>query len=428
MLNFLKINTEFVGFLKNSGWLLFDRLMRLLLGVLVGAWVARYLGPESYGKLAYVFALLAFCQVMVGLGLDSLVVREISRDQEKAAQMLGTTLVLRVICGLVIWVVGSAVVWWVTDNQTATLFVLCAAGLAFQSADTVDLWFQSRSRSKRTVISKLCAYGISSAAKIVCIIVGASLGYFAFIVSFEALLTAAILFVAYRGDPLKGLWKFELSRVVPMLLESWPILLSSLAIIAYLKVDQLMIGHLVGEGALGVYYTAVTLTSLCYFIPVMLNVSAAPFIHRLAGNDDARFEHLMKQYFFAILVIGVVIVVLLYCLAEPLVMLLYGAEYRAAVEVVKVHSLAIIFVFLGSAQNNWLIARRQANQMLYRSIVAIAMGVLLNLWLIPTYGLVGGALSFVIASAVGLFLSNFFINRELFRAQITCFSVRKYKA
>jgi O-antigen/teichoic acid export membrane protein len=426
--NSLKLNTELFGFLKNSGWLLFDRLVRLLLGVLVSAWVARYLGPESYGKLAYVFAFLAFFQVLVSLGLDGIVVREISRDQTQADVLLGTTLILRIIMGVLAWGVGSLLVWQFGGLESAMLFAFCAAGLAFQAADTIDLWFQSRSRSVRTVVSKLCAYGISNAAKVLCILNEAPLAYFAIIISLEVVVAGIALYISYKGDSLRRPWRFNAGRVVPMLKESWPVLLSGLAIIASLKGDQLMVEHFMGVEALGIYYSAVTLTSLCYFVPVLLNISAAPFMHRLASNDTARFDNLMRQYFSAVLVVALVIFFLLYALAKPLVMLLYGTEYLGAVEVVKVHALAIVFIFMGSAQNNWLIAKRQANQMFYRSLITITLGVLLNLLLIPRFGLVGGALSFVIASAMGLFFSNFFINRELFLAQITCFGFKRYKA
>ncbi|MCP1498000.1 PST family polysaccharide transporter [Pseudomonas migulae] len=424
----LKINVEFFGFLKNSGWLFFDRLVRLLLGVLVSAWVARYLGPESYGKLAYVFAFLAFFQVLVSVGLDGIVVREISRDQTRTDLVLGTALTLRIATGLLGWLFGTLLVWAIGGFDSAVLFALCAAGLTFQAADTVDLWFQSRSRSVRTVVSKLCAYGISNAAKVLCIVNEAPLTYFAAIASLEVVLSALALYISYKGESLGRPWRFEAERVVPMLKESWPVLVSGLAIIAYLKSDQLMVEHFMGVEALGIYYSAVTLTSLCYFVPVLLNTSSAPFLHRLAASDAAKFDRLMRQYFSAVFVIGVMAFLFLYFLAEPLVLLLYGADYLAAVSVIKVHSLAVVFIFMGSAQNNWLIAKKQVNQMFYRSLITISIGVLLNLWLTPLLGLQGSALSFVVASAVGLFFSNFFINRDLFLAQITCFSFKRYKA
>ena len=62
--------------IHNSGWLMFDKLVRMLLGLVVGAWVARYLGPESFGELAYVLAYVAFFQAIANLGIDGIIVRE----------------------------------------------------------------------------------------------------------------------------------------------------------------------------------------------------------------------------------------------------------------------------------------------------------------------------------------------------------------
>ncbi len=423
-----KINAELLGFLRNSGWLLFDRLTRLLLGVFISAWVARYLGPEQYGNLAYVLAFLAFFQVLVSLGLDGVVVREISRNPTCASATLGTAFILRVMAGVVALLMGTGLVYLLADFTSALLFALCGAGLVFQATDTVDLWFQSQSQSRRTVIAKLCAYAMSSGAKVACILSGAPLTYFAGIFSFEAMISAIALYVSYRKYPHINKWVINLSDVSRLLKDSWPVLMSGLAIIAYLKSDQLLIEYFMGVKYLGIYYSAVTLTSLFYFIPVLLNVSAAPYIHRLATDDNEKFEVLMGYYFSSIFIISILIVATLFIFAEPLILALYGPDYLEGATVVKIHSLAIIFIFMGSSQNNWLIAKNLASQMFYRSLMTLSIGFCLNLWLIPWGGLAGGAVSFVIASALGLFFSNFFINRKLFMAQLTCFSLKKYKA
>jgi PST family polysaccharide transporter len=64
-------NHNLLAAINNSGWLMFDKLIRLLLGLLVSAWVARYLGPAQYGELAYVLAYLAFFQAVAVLGMDA---------------------------------------------------------------------------------------------------------------------------------------------------------------------------------------------------------------------------------------------------------------------------------------------------------------------------------------------------------------------
>lgn len=56
----ININFEIKKIISNAGWLLFDKFVRLMFGLLVGVWVARYLGPETYGQLAYVITLISF--------------------------------------------------------------------------------------------------------------------------------------------------------------------------------------------------------------------------------------------------------------------------------------------------------------------------------------------------------------------------------
>ena len=79
----------------NTGWLLFDRILRMLIGVTVGAWVARYLGPAQFGELAYIIAFIAFFQVIAGLEADGFIVRDIARNLGDTAVILGTSLRLR---------------------------------------------------------------------------------------------------------------------------------------------------------------------------------------------------------------------------------------------------------------------------------------------------------------------------------------------
>ena len=97
--------------LGNTSWLLFDRVLRMLIGVTVGAWVARYLGPTQFGELAYIIAFIAFFQVIAGLEADGFVVRDLARKQEDAAVILGTSLRLRIIIGVICWLAASILMY-----------------------------------------------------------------------------------------------------------------------------------------------------------------------------------------------------------------------------------------------------------------------------------------------------------------------------
>jgi len=64
----------------NSGWLMFEKLLRMAVGLFVNVWIARYLGPENFGLLSYALAFAFLFLPLVTLGLDEIVVRNLVRD------------------------------------------------------------------------------------------------------------------------------------------------------------------------------------------------------------------------------------------------------------------------------------------------------------------------------------------------------------
>src|SRR6476659_7245925 len=58
----------------NSGWLLADKIIRGGVGLIVAVWIARYLGPQSFGQLNFAIAFVALFSTISTLGLDGIVV------------------------------------------------------------------------------------------------------------------------------------------------------------------------------------------------------------------------------------------------------------------------------------------------------------------------------------------------------------------
>lgn len=76
-------NLETQKILANMGWLLADRVLRVFVSLLLGAWVARYLGPEQFGKLNYAIALVSLFSVFATLGLEEIVIRDLVAYPQK---------------------------------------------------------------------------------------------------------------------------------------------------------------------------------------------------------------------------------------------------------------------------------------------------------------------------------------------------------
>ena len=415
--------------MHNSGWLLFDKLVRLMLGLLVGAWVARYLGPAQYGELAYALAYIAFFQTVSTLGLDSIVVRDLVIHPEREAQILGTAFTLRFACGIFSWLVavlGMVVISGWSD-RSVLLVLLVGGSLVFQAADTVDLWFQSRSQSRRTVVAKLAAYLLSGGVKVALIVAEAPLAAFAAVLAFEAMSAALGLFFSYRRFRCSQPWRLVWVQGRQLLDESWPFILSGLSIMAYIRIDQIMIKEMLGERALGIYAVILPLSTFWQIIPTTFSVSLAPFIakQRLAG--EAQYRKTIVLVFRAFFYLGVFVALSTYFVSGWLVPLLFGTQYSEAVEILNVHVISNVFCFMGIAHNLWLVNERHFAVRLYGTVLAGISAVGINFLTLPWLGLIGASLAAIVAQALAAFLINVLLDRTSFWMQIEAITFRKIK-
>lgn len=413
----------------NSGWLIFDKLVRLLLGLLVSAWVARYLGPAQYGELAYVLAYLAFFQAVSVLGMDGIVVRDIAKDDMKAGEILGTTFILRVSVGFCCWAAAIIGMGFFNGWQDSSVYLTAIAGasLIFQAADTIDLWFQSQSQSRRTVIAKLAAYITSNGLKIVLILNKAPLLAFAVIMAIEFLLSALALVYAYKKFPCHHPWLLFKDRATKLLNESWPFMLSGLSIVVYMRIDQMMIKEILDEKELGIYAAVVPLATLWSFIPMTLFVSFSPMLARAKKESESAYWSCLINIFRGFALLGWLVCIPVAILSNYVVELLYGVAYARGATVLTILVFSNLFINMGVAQSLWILNEGKSKFSLYKTAVGAIVCLTANYILIPRLGIIGAAISAVLAQCSSTILVNVFLCRHIFILQLKSLLVIRHK-
>ena len=266
---------------RNTAWLFADRVVRLGFGLFVGVWVARYLGPAQFGVLSYANAYVALFSAIAALGLDSVVVRNIVRDPSRREEILGTAFFLKLIGAAATVVLAAGTILLVRPGDTVSQIVvgIIALGTIFQAFDAIDFWFQSQILSKYTVCAKNSAFLVISLVKIALILSKASVISFAAAGLAEIALGSMGLIMVYRmnGHRLKE-WRFRRDTAKEMLADSWPLVLSGIVVMIYIRIDQVMIGNILGIAEVGIYSVAVNLTEVWYFIPMAITSSVLPAI------------------------------------------------------------------------------------------------------------------------------------------------------
>ena len=408
-LSLLKSSDRFRGIIANTGWLFADRILRMGVGLFVGVWVARYLGVQQFGVFNYATAFVALFSTLSTLGLDAIVVRSIVREPEKRLQILGTTFWLKLIGGIaaLVLAVSSIILLRHDDHLTISLVAILASVGIFQTFDTIDIWFQSQVQSKYTVIAKNTAFVITALIKVILISIHAPLIAFAWTALGEVGLGAIGLIISYRVRGYSPwLWPWSSPLAKTLLKESWPLILSGVTIMIYMRIDQIMLGQMIGDKAVGLYSAATRISEVWYFIPVAIASSVSPAIYAAKEVSEALYYQRIKQLIRMLVLISLVISVPMSLMSGKLITILFGNGYAEAGKILAIHIWASLFVFMGVATSPWFIAEGLTEFSFHRTLIGAVVNVVLNFLLIPSYGGIGAAIATVIAYAIAAFLAN----------------------
>lgn len=415
--------------LVNTGWLFGDKILRMGVGLFVGVWVARFLGPEKFGLFNYATAFVALFGAVASLGLQGIVVRDLVKEPENAEEVIGTAFTLQLLGGLLALMVAVSATVWLRPDDTLmrTMVAILGSALVLKATDVAKFWFEARVQSKHTVIVENTAFLMMAVGKIGLILAEAPLLAFVWITLCEATLVAAgMLWTYHRNVGTFTRWRPQLVLARQLLKESWPLILSGLAVMIYMRIDQIMLGEMLGDNAVGIYSAAVRISEIWYFVPMAIVASVFPaIIEAKKYNEDMYLRRLQKLYDL-LAILAVVVAIVMTFSSDWVVVLLFGKTYAAAGEILAVHIWAGIFVFLGVASGKWLVLEGLQKNVFYRTLIGAFVNIGLNITLIPAFGILGAAVATVVSYFFAVF-SVFFDRRTRKSAQMMASSFLFHK-
>jgi PST family polysaccharide transporter len=410
---------------ENAGWQMTPKLLRVATGVLVGVWVARYLGPKGYGSLNFAVAFTALFFPFAELGLPSIVVRDLVRHPERRATIVSSAIALRLAgTGVSIClIICCSLLLRPRDVHSLAMAVAVALSFIPQAWDIVDYDYQARMRPAPITITRAASLVVFSAVKVILILVRAPVICFALAISGEAALCALVFRHLARGLRLAAAAR---RQMLDLLSSSWPLAISALSVILYMQIDQVMLGQMAGDRAVGIFSAAVRISQSWFFVPIAVVAAAAPALttaHQASEQDYQRQLHTVMRSLFWM---GVAAAVLLSVLSRQIVGYLYGVRYHEAGTVLAIHAWAGMFATLGLSSGPWFVNAGLLRLRMINTAVGAMVNCSLNLYAIPRFGVVGAAVSTLVSYAVAGFLMNALDRRSwpLFSMQIRSLTFR----
>jgi len=430
----LREHTGFIRYFKNTSWMMAEHSLRLVAGLFVGIWVARYLGPEQFGVFSYVLAFTAIFGGIAKLGLDGIVVRELVNHPEKRDIFLGTAFWLKFVGAIFVMGTMAAIVPFTSnDSVTNSLIFIISAGLLFQSFEVVDFYFQSQVLAKISSICKVIQLALSSIIKIYLVLAEAELTHFVLVTAFDAFSLALSYAIAYKLQKNQAFYnKFDLNVAKSLLKDSWPLFFALICSMLYMKTDQLVIEYYLGFEMLGYYSAALRFYEAWLIIPIVISVSLMPLILNKKNKGERDYLILLSNVYSFLIYLSLAFSLFMLAFGNLVIKYTYGLSYSSMSSSMIILAFVAPVAAIGSMSVRVLIAENLQRYILYRSLIGLVLNLILNFMLIPKFGIEGAATSTLISMFIAHYLVNYFgtdlnfINRIINNALVfNCLRNRK---
>ena len=389
---------------KNAFWLATSNIGGRLLRAVIIFYSARVLGAAEWGIFSYAVTLAAFLTVFIDLGLNHILVREVSKtkDSKEAVKIISTLFFIKIFLVLA----GILAILLIAPHATKidgvkSILPIVAMILAFDSLREFAFSLaRTNEKMEREatlfIFTNLCIV----VAGFVFLAISPTVKSFTYSYALGVGLGSLATFWNLRGYMTGALSNFSKDIVRPIFSAAWPFAISGLLGGLMLNTDILIIGWFRSSADVGFYSAAQRIIQVLYIIPAVLATSALPLFSRLANTDNVKMRLAVRKILSAVLLLALPLVVGGILTATPLIGFLFGSDYLPAVFSFQILSLTIAIDFSAVVLANAIFSyNRQKNLIIYAGIGGVC-NVIFDLILIPSFGITGSAVATLLAQLI----------------------------
>ncbi len=388
--------------LKNFGWLGAEEVVRLGLGFAVTLMLANHLGSAQFGAYGYLFSFVALFIPVIAFGLPSLVARYTVEQPERLGAILQVAMTIQLASALLAFALamGLMALLPAPEGTTLTLAAIAGISLLVHPGTTPNTMFKALEQVRIVAIPRVIVTMAIAVVSIMFILQDRPLAYFVGLRSAEVVgmaLVAMIALVVRRPGGIRLAPQFDWQLARQFIHGGFPLMLSGLAGLIYMRIDQVMLGQLGTIEALGQYTIAVRFSDAAVFVPMALQAAFFPALVRAARRDESAYRQELGRFFDIMslamwsLVIGVILG------GSLIIMLVLDPAYADSAAMLAILAFGLPFIGLGVARSCHLTIRSWFWTSTIMTAVGAVANIALNFLLIPGYGGIGAAVASVIS-------------------------------
>lgn len=397
---------------SNSAWMMLEKFLGIFGLIFVNSYMAKYIGPENFGKLSFTISIFVFVQTFSWFGAQSVLFKRLSENVNSGMRLsLASQLLRRFL--FIISSIGCLIYLWLFSDTLTFIFGLgnCIASY-FIVSDIYSIYNNSQLTSYVNALSNITGLATALLLRFVLVFHEAEPYTMVFPIIIIALIPYLIRKWYFRYMN-KHSFKVESNRKYNkyILMTGGSLVLSTLSITLYTQISNIFLAKYTSFASLGIYNVALTIGGAWAFISIALITSYFPKIY--ATKNIIEEKKLLKQIHLIAIGVGLGYLLGATLLGKWFIELLYGSDYIKAASFLPLIVTAITLSTLGTISYRYMIKLNGYKYLSIKMFIVSLLSVPIAYFLIRKYDIMGAAMSFIIIELLSLTIGNYFFHKGI---------------
>lgn len=395
----------------NSAWMIAEKLISILGLIFVTSYVAKYVGAEVFGKIAFATSVFQITQVIAQLGSDIIIFKRISKNEKSGVKLLRATYYIRLLTYMIVSI-PVLIFLYHPDDKTGFIFVFaCFLSCFFSALDVYVVYYDAKLQSKRNTIINAIGLIISLLSRWSI----ALLSLNPVLLSIPIVCSGFIPYVLRKFYFQRNLSfkesniKHKIKYTKYLLGAGFSLVLSTLSVAVYTRLSMICVGYFLGSALVGVYSVAVTLSSAWSFVWSAFITSSSPSIF----NDKNDISAMKKaaRLNFLVFTLCCPIIATIYLFGSWFIYLFYGSEFTDSFIPMIILCFATLLSALGTVATRFIAKYSGYSYLSKKMLAVVVLGFILNIIFIKYYGLIGASVATLFTELASLTVLNYLFKR-----------------
>ncbi len=381
----------------------------ILFPVVTFPYAARVLLPDGIGAVNFLNSIIGYIVMLTSLGIPMYAVKEVAKYSDDKVQRDRITIEI-IILSSVLCIFGYIAVWALAKfipqiHRQVALFYILSLTIIFTSIG-VNWFYQGIEDFKFITVRAIIIRAFSVAALFIFVKDSSDLLIYGMITVGSTVGNNIINFIHLRKHISLRFIKFKELNIIRHLKPSLQVFILNLITSLYIQLNSIMLGFMSGDEAVGYFTAGTKISHIGLTIISSLGTVLLPRCsHLIKIGDRKGFASVINKSLNVTLALSFPMTAGLMILATPITIIFCGYDYLDSIPVLYINAPVIIFVSLTNLMGIQILYPLDKINIVILSVSGAAvMNLILNLFLIPSYGATGAAMSTLIAEFTVLFI------------------------